>query len=196
MKKIGCLQCVVSPERLQLSDQGVLQRDKAHCTELLNTTRRTGSLAISLHQRNGACIRFCLLHGKVTIRTRDLLKAKFKFVDSYDSQLANGSSFPGPVCWGASGTSWPTPQCNTERGRPRQRPSNPLFWIAISQGTTHTGGVDFIKTCAFHEGWRRFHGLTPPGSLARLKKRPTITLRAVHGARNDPGGEEDPFCPA
>ena len=133
---------------------------------------------------------FALFLGKVTIRTRDLLKAKFKFVDSYDSQLANGSSFPGPVCWGASGTSWPTPQCNTERGRPRQRPSNPLFWIAISQGTTHTGGVDFIKTCAFHEGWRRFHGLTPPGSLARLKKRPTITLRAVHGARNDPSRKE------
>jgi hypothetical protein len=46
------------------------------------------------------------------------------------------------------------------------------------------GGVDFINLRAFHEGWRRFHGLTPPGSLTRLKKQITITSRAVHGARN------------
>ena len=129
---------------------------------------------------------FALFLSKVTIRTRDLLEAKFKFVDSYDSQLANRCSWPRRFFKGASGTSWPTPQCNTERGRPRQRPSNPLFWIAISQGTTHMGGVDFINLRAFHEGWRRFHGLTPPGSLTRLKKQITITLRAVHGARNGP----------
>ena len=113
-----------------------------------------------------------------------------KTSDSYELQLANGCSFPHCFFIGASGASWPTPQCNTERGRPRQRPSNPLFWIAISQGTTHAGGVDFVKTNAIHEGWRRFHGPTPPGSLARLKKRPTITLRAVHGARNDPSRKE------
>ena len=37
---------------------------------------------------------FALFLSKVTIRTRDLLKAKFTFVDSYDSQLANRCSCP------------------------------------------------------------------------------------------------------